>query len=313
AVKSATERFKAAAETASQAAAALKTKLEETEVLDKDKIAAVTSLAKAAMNTTTTSHDSVTSIGNEVTKAVEATTRADKLLTEAEGMAEGAAADPAKVISKEGALAQKEFQKLSAVREQLAEAQVSAQKAKEAATTEKGNAFSAMNSAKEALDLFEKTTPEQTSPVSEVLKTAAKKVTDFASAAAGDAEKASSAATTASEHAAKALKSTESWLEEIVVSLQALKKREKEPDSSSTDAQPPSSSPAETSRDESQSQSLQQDPLSSVSPGGKASDQQEAGNTATDKEKPSSVPSEEKTAAESLENVASQAADAPLT
>ncbi|KEG07943.1 hypothetical protein DQ04_08421030 [Trypanosoma grayi] len=301
AINSATEQFKAAAGKASEAAAALDHKVKAVVNIEQNNIAAVSDLAKTAMNTAKASHESVASIGNEVTKAVDATATARKLLAEAQGLARSTAAEPVEGISTEAKLAQDAFVQLSEMLTALTQTQNSAGEAKKAATTS-DDALKASNSAKKAYDYVKDKNPSTPSTLTEDLKKAVEEAVKSAKAAVADAAAASSAATEVSKHAEKAVKTAESQLGQIEAALKELKTPEKDPEDSTEDPQTPSPPPSEPSHDEAQGQSLQQDPLSTTSTGEKPSDEQDAGTTTTDTEKSSSVPSEQKTAAKPMKS-----------
>ncbi|KEG07670.1 hypothetical protein DQ04_09141040 [Trypanosoma grayi] len=310
-IKQATDNFKTAADKASKAATELNKKVKEKDNGELKDTANVATLANDALTATKKSHESVGLLCKKTTEAVEATTRAGTLFTEAEGMAGGASDNVGKVATKEAKRAPDVIVKLSEVLTALKQAQKCSEEAKKAATTE-GNAFYAMNSADEGLGFLKEITAPKPLSVTKELKDATEKIADLTKAAVKGADGALAAVKEVSGHADKAVKSAESLLKDIDVALQALKTRENESEVSPSDADSPPPSPSEPSQDEAQGQSLQQEPLSSSSTGEKPSDQQEAGTAAADTEKSPSVPSEEKTAAESLENAASQAADAPL-
>ncbi|KEG08705.1 hypothetical protein DQ04_06611040 [Trypanosoma grayi] len=297
AIKEATDSFKSLADKASNAAAELHKKVKGMNDGETN-IAGVDSLAKTAMDAAKASHESVTSIEKNVNKAVGVTTNAGKLLTESERMAGSAAAGEKVVISREAGLVQAAFKRLLDVLSVLKEVQNRAEEATSAATKD-GAAFNAMGSGEKAYKCATDTTSCTLSAAVKQLKTIADEAVTFTKAAADHAETASSAAIKASGHAANAVSSAESQLQQITATVKVLKPRKKEP--------------AEPSHDESNSQSLPQVPSSSTSTGDKPSDQQQADTTATHTTQSTSVPSEEKTATESLENAASQAADAPLT
>ncbi|KEG06430.1 hypothetical protein DQ04_13961000, partial [Trypanosoma grayi] len=305
AIKQATDKFKTAADNALNKATELNKKVEENKVAQQENPAKVASLANDILGATKASYESLGSLCDNVRQAVEATTNAETLFMAAQKTPRSAAKEVDEVIRKAENLAEDEFKKLSADLKKLSEGQKCSEEAKKAVTKEV-NAFYAMKSAEEGLDFLKEITAKQTSIEIEKLKTAAKTATDVATAAVKGAAAALVDAIQASGHADKAVMSANSLLKDIDVALQAVTKREKEPEASPSDADSPS-------QDEAQGQSIPQEPLSSTSTGEKPSDQQEAGTAATDKEQSPSVPSEEKTAAESLENAASQAADAPLT
>ncbi|KEG05559.1 hypothetical protein DQ04_20511000 [Trypanosoma grayi] len=312
AIKQATVSFKAEADKAAKAATDLNGNVGENTVAQQENAAKVTSLAKEVLSATKTSHKSVTSLCEKVMQAEKATTNAEKLLTEAEGIAGSAADNVEEVITKKAKLAREEFEKLSAVLKELSGAQKCSEEAKKTLTNEV-NAFYAMKSAEEALGFSNEITAQTLSTGIKDLKAAAKKATDLATAAVNGASAASNAADKATGNADTAVKSAELWLEEIEAALKALQNPQKKSDVSPEDSQSSSHQPSEPSQDEAHSQSLPPDPPSSTSTDEKPSGQQKAGTTMTDTEQSTSVPSEEKTVAESLENAASQAADAPPT
>ncbi|KEG05753.1 hypothetical protein DQ04_18731000 [Trypanosoma grayi] len=216
-------------------------------------------------------------------------------------MARSAAGDPDVVISTEAARVLQAFEKLPGVVTKLSDAERTADKLYTDVSSA-GNAVFAIDSAEIASKCLDKNTASTSLSVIQELKKAANEAVELTQAAVEDAENASRAAEEASKHAGDALNSAESQLEQIDAALKALKKREKEPESSSADVQAAPPPPSESPDDESHSQSLPQDPPSSTSTAEKPSTQQKAGTTATDTAQSPSEPSEKATAAESIEN-----------
>ncbi|KEG05394.1 hypothetical protein DQ04_22461000, partial [Trypanosoma grayi] len=275
AVKSATEQFKTAAETASLAADKLNEKVKKGGNIDKeDTVDGVTSLANKAESTTRTSHKSFVSLCEKVKEAADSTKKAETLLKEAEGMAGSAANDADGVISKGAKHTKIEIVKLSEELSSLTKSQKCSEEA-EGDEKKKGNAFQALKNAEKVYTSVQPQTASTSLTVTQQQKNDAEEAAKLAKAAAGDAAAASSSAGRSADYAGKAVSSAESWLGQVEAALQAVNKLQEEPEHLPAADQPPPLSPSELSKDESQSQSLQQDPLSSTSNGGKTSDQQQ--------------------------------------
>ncbi|KEG05428.1 hypothetical protein DQ04_22091000, partial [Trypanosoma grayi] len=273
AVKSATKQFETEARTASLAASKLNEKVEgKTGNIQQEIIAELVGLANSAKATTNTSHASVALIVQKVKEAGEATTWAKELFTEAQGMADSATASGVEDISNEAKLAHKAFGKPSEVLTALSHVDSSAEKAKIAAS-QGTNAYLALNRADLALILLnEMKNNSGSSNTPKEIVTLAKEAENFAKNAVNDAALVPAAAIEAAKHAEDAVARTDLWLKQIDDAMRVLAKEDGKPEVPPVISQlpppPPPPLPPGPSGEETDSQGLPQDPLSSTSPAG---------------------------------------------